>query len=69
MAVVRLVAKRLCICAGHGLFIPLEVPVTDDRIFGEHHGAVEQGFHDQNAGPDHFRPDNGGHDEGDEFAL
>ena len=34
MALVRLVAKRLCICAAHGLFIPPEVPVTDDRILG-----------------------------------
>ena len=29
MALVRLVSKRLCICFSHGLFIPLEVPVTE----------------------------------------
>jgi hypothetical protein len=33
MAVVRLAANRLCICAGHGLFIPPvispEVPATE----------------------------------------
>jgi hypothetical protein len=32
MALVRLVANRLCICAAHGLFIPLEVRVTEMTV-------------------------------------